>query len=411
MGYDVEKVRQDFPLLAGSKPPIYFDNACITLRPRQVIDKVNEYYEEYPACAGRSVHRLSRRVDEEVYKARRLVQRFIHAKKEEEVIFQRNATEAINLVARSFPFRKGDVILVSDKEHNSNLLPWQVVAEKKGLALDVIHSNDDNTFSLDTLKDQLARYGSRVAMVAVGHTANLDGVTVPARDIIKHAHRVGAKVLLDAAQSIPHQAVNARTLDADYLAFSGHKMLGPSGIGVLYGQEKSLQALDVNNVGGETVQDATYERATWEGLPHRFEAGLQHYAGILGLGTAVEYLQRAGLKHVYHHEQLLNQSLHDGLRELPGVSFIGPEDARLRGGITSFNIGGLSGHDVASMLSASKDIMIRSGAHCVHAWFNKHGINGSARASLYLYNTEEEVSSFVEEVKGVARLGKRRRKR
>lgn len=405
MGFRVEQVREDFPILNKDKPPIYFDNACMTLRPQQVISKITEYYEQYPACAGRSIHRLSQKVDEEVYKARRLVKKFLNAKQEKEIIFQRNATEAINLVAHSFPFKKGDVVLVGDKEHNSNLLPWQVIAEKKELQLDVIDSDENNTFSLENFKQKIEQHDN-VRMVALGMTANLDGVSIPAKEITKIAHKAGAKVLLDAAQTVPHHVVDVKSLGADFLAFSGHKMLGPTGIGVLYGQEKELDTLSLYNVGGETAEDTWYDRAKWEGLPYKFEAGLQHYSGILGLGTATEYLKKIGLSAIEKHELSLNKQVYEGLVDIKGTSFIGPQDPKKRGGITSFNIKGLSPHDIATMISASQDVMIRSGAHCVHSWFNKHNLTGSARASLYLYNTEEEVASFINAVKDVAKLGK-----
>ncbi|MFP4524570.1 MAG: aminotransferase class V-fold PLP-dependent enzyme [Candidatus Woesearchaeota archaeon] len=404
MGLDVERVRQDFPILQRKKPPVYLDNACVTLRPRQVVDKVREYYEEYPACGGRSVHRLSQRVDDEVHKARVSLKRFINAKREREVLFRHNTTAGVNLVARSFPFQKGDVILVSDKEHNSNLLPWQVAARKQGLKLDVVDSADDNSFSMDNFRQKLEEHDGDVSMVALGHMSNLDGATIPARDVVKESHLHGAKVFLDAAQSAPHKELDVRQLKADFVAFSGHKMLGPSGTGVLYGPEEELLSLDVNDVGGETVEDATYQDATWEGLPHRFEAGLQHYAGIIGLGEASSYLKRVGLGDVERHERGLNEAMTEGLDGMEGVDIIGPEDPGKRGGIASFTVEGMSSHDVAMMLSGARDVMIRSGTHCVHSWFDKHGLQGTARASAYLYNSLSDVQVFLDEVKEALRL-------
>lgn len=406
MAFDPERFRKDFPLLTKKSPPVYFDNACMTLRPRQVTEALSEYYNDFPACAGRSVHALSRRVDEEVYKARRGVQRFIGAKSEKECVFLRNATEGINLVARSFPFRKGQVILVSDKEHNSNLLPWQLVAKRKGLRLDVVGSAEDNTFSMENFEAKLEEHQGNVAMVALGTTSNLDGASIPAKEVAKKAHSAGAKVLFDAAQTAPHHPLDVRSLDADFVVFSGHKMLGPSGIGVLYGKEAELLSLELDNVGGETVTDTTFESATWEGLPHRFEAGLQHYAGIIGLGAAVKYLEKAGLKNIERYEQRINALVTQGVQAVPGSSIIGPKEASLRGGITSFNLKGLGPHDVAGILDASSGIMIRSGAHCVHSWFNKHQMQGSARASLYLYNTEQEAERFAQALKDVARVSR-----
>lgn len=407
MAFNPEKYRVDFPLFAKKNPPAYFDNACMTLRPRQVTEAINEYYNDFPGCAGRSVHAISRKVDEEVFAARKTVQKFIGAKQSKECIFLRNTTEAVNLVARSFPFKKGDVILISDKEHNSNMLPWQLIAQRKGLVLDVVESAEDNTFSMQHFDDKLKEHQGRVALCAFGSTANLDGVSIPAKEVVKRAHKAGAKVFLDAAQTVPHHEVDVRSLGADFVAFSGHKMLGPSGIGVLYGSEKELLSLELDNVGGETVTDTTFEKPEWEGLPHRFEAGLQHYAGIIGLGAAVKYLSKIGLSKVHKHETRLNGIISEGVLAIAGSSIIGPKDPLKRGGITSFTIAGLSPHDIASLLDASSDIMIRSGAHCCHGWFNKHSSAGSARASLYLYNTEDEAVGFCQELKSIASLAKK----
>ena len=406
MAFNPEKFRVDFPLLTKKNPPVYFDNACMTLRPRQVTESLTAYYNDFPGCAGRSVHAISRRVDEEVYNARKTTQKFIGAKQAKECIFLRNTTEGVNLVARSFPFKKGDVILVSDKEHNSNLLPWQVIAKKKGLTLDIVESNKDNTFSLENFEKKLPQHKGKVALTAFGSTSNLDGVSIPIKEVIKKAHNNGAKVFLDAAQTAPHHELNVKSLNADFVAFSGHKMLGPTGIGVLYGPEKELLNLDFDNVGGETVTDTTFETPEWEGLPYRFEAGLQHYAGIIGLGAAAKYLSKIGLSKIEKHEQAINKIVSEGVTAIKGASIIGPGNAALRGGITSFNVKGLSPHDIASLLDASANIMIRSGAHCCHSWFNKHNSVGSARASLYFYNTEEEAQKFSSELKSVARLGK-----
>ncbi len=399
MTLNPEKIRQDIPILLEKNAPIYFDNACMTLRPRQVIEKITEYYQNYPACSGRSTHNLSKKVDEEVYKARKTVQKFINAKKDREIIFLRNTTEGINLVARSFDFKKGDVILVSDKEHNSNLLPWQVIARKKGLTLDIVESQEDNTFSIGNFESKLEEHGKKVRLISLGLTSNLDGVTVPAKEIIKTAHRRGIKVMLDAAQGAPHSEIDVKGLDVDFLAFSGHKMMGPTGIGVLYGKEEELKRLSSDNVGGETVYDSTFKDAKWEDIPHKFEAGLQHYAGIIGLGEAINYVRKIGLKNIHKHEVMLNERLTAGLEKIEGFSLIGPRDAKQRGGICSFNIEGVNPHDLAEMINASSNISIRSGAHCVHSWFNKHNLNGSARASLYAYNTTQEVDRFISAVK------------
>nr|NIP40887.1 aminotransferase class V-fold PLP-dependent enzyme [Candidatus Aenigmarchaeota archaeon]NIQ17385.1 aminotransferase class V-fold PLP-dependent enzyme [Candidatus Aenigmarchaeota archaeon]NIS73588.1 aminotransferase class V-fold PLP-dependent enzyme [Candidatus Aenigmarchaeota archaeon] len=280
MGLDVERIRKDFPVLqreVKGKPIIYFDNACMTLRPVQVIEKICEYYREYPSCGERSLHKLGKRVDEEVERARDVVKKFINAKKFEEIVFTKNTTEGINLVANSLDLKSGDIVLTTDKEHNSNLLPWQRLTFK-GVKHEVIRSNPDNTFSLENFKKQISK---DVKLVSIVHTSNLDGVSTPVKEIVKIAHDNGSLVLLDGAQSIPHHPVDVRKLDVDFLAFSGHKMMGPSGIGVLYGKKDLLDRLGTFIVGGGTVVDTTHYEAKFEELPQKFEAGLQNYAGII----------------------------------------------------------------------------------------------------------------------------------
>ena len=396
--YNVEKIREDFPVL--SKSIIYFDSACMSLKPKQVIDKINEYYNEYPGCAGRSSHKLASRVEEEVAKARNEVKNFINAKYDSEIIFTRNTTEGLNLVANSFGLKKGDEIIISDKEHNSNLLPWLKLKEK-GIKVVVVDSNDDNTFNLENFRNS---FTSNTKLVSVVHVSNLDGVENPIKEIAQITHQNNALLLVDAAQSAPHKELDVRKLDVDFMAFSGHKMLGPTGTGVLYGKKELLEKLDQFIVGGETVIDSTYQDYKKEELPMRFEAGLQDYAGIIGLGEACRYLKKIGLKKVADHETKLNKMITEALVDNEKIELIGPKEAEKRGGIFSFNIKGMDMHHVARMLDKSKSIMTRSGAHCVHSWFNKHNMKGSVRASLYLYNTEEEVKLFVEEIKKILEL-------
>jgi cysteine desulfurase/selenocysteine lyase len=401
--FDVNKIREDFPVLQreiNGKPIVYFDNACMTLRPIQVIEKINEYYREYPSCGERSLHKLGKKVDEEVEKSRKILRKFLNAKKIEEILFTKNTTEGINLLANSLNLQKGDVVLGTDKEHNSNLLPWQKL-NRKGIKYEVVKSNPDNTFNPETFENQMNR---NVKLVAFVHTSNLDGVSIPAKEIVKISHDYNSLVLLDAAQSIPHKPVDVRKLDVDFLAFSGHKMLGPSGIGVLYGKKDLLEELRTFLVGGGTVIDSAYETAKFEELPLKFEAGLQNYAGIIGLGEAAKYLSRIGKENVEKHERKLNKRITDGLNQHEQISIIGPKDPELRGSIISFNIEGIDSHEIAMMLDEMENMCVRSGAHCVHSWFNAHGLSGSVRASLYLYNTLEECDKFVETIEKVIDL-------
>lgn len=391
------KIRADFPTLEardGRKPVVYFDNACQTLRPRQVIETIQRYYQEFPACSGRSMHRMAAEVTREVDQARERVAKFLNAGRKEEIIFTRNTTEGVNLIASTLNWKTGDVILVSDKEHNSNLIPWQMVAKRHGAILRIVRTCEDNTFDMEAFEQALK--AGPVRLVAMGYTSNLDGVTIPAAEIIKRAHRQGALVFLDAAQTVPHQRVNVRALDVDFLAFSGHKMLGPSGTGVLYGKYRLLEQLEPFLVGGDTVSTSTYDSCQFLPPPEKFEAGLQDYAGIMGLAAAVQYLQSIGYEAIEKQERMLNEFLSEGLEEIPGVRIIGPSDPRLRGGIISFYVEGIDHHRIALMLDQMANIAVRSGQHCVHSWFNARGVIGSVRASVYVYNTLEEAKLFLD---------------
>ncbi len=403
MGLNVEKIRQDFPILqktVNNKPIIYLDNACMTLRPVQVIDKIREYYLEYPACGERSLHKLGRRVDEEIAKAKETLKKLINAKDAKELVLTKNTTEGINLVASSFPLKAGDIVLGTDKEHNSNLLPWQKLAAK-GVVYDYVEADDDGSFSIENFKRKLNK---KVRLVAMVMTSNMDGTSTPAKEIIKIAKDNGSLVMLDAAQAVPHKEIDVRKLDADFLAFSGHKMLGPTGTGILYGKERALEMLSPFIVGGGTVIDSTHTTAKFEEPPHKFEAGLQNYAGLIGLGEAANYITRIGRDNVEKHETMLNKIVTEGLAGM--VDVIGPKDAEKRGGIFSFNYRGVDPHEIAMMLDQMENICVRSGAHCVHSWFNAHNLRGSVRASFYLYNTPEECRQFVETLKMVMKIVK-----
>ena len=393
---DLEKIRQNFPLLQKTikgKPIVYFDNACQSLRPLPVIEALNEYYRDYPACGGRSMHKLGEIVTNKIDDARKIIAKFIKANKKEEIIFTRNTTEGINLVAHSLGLRQDDVVLTTDKEHNSNLIPWQVLSKKLGIVHRIVPSREDNTFDPTTFEKMMSK---EVKLVSMVYTSNLDGVSIPAQEIIKIAHQFGAKVFLDAAQTVPHQEINVSKLDVDFLAFSGHKMLGPSGTGVLYGKYHLLETLEPFLVGGDTVESSTYENHRLLPPPEKFEAGLQDYAGIIGLGQAAKYLKQVGFEDIAKHEFALNKFITDEIVKIPKLKIIGPLDPALRGGIISFYIDGVDPHQITLILDETANISVRSGQHCVHSWFNAHQINGSTRVSLYFYNTMNEANIFVE---------------
>jgi cysteine desulfurase/selenocysteine lyase len=395
-----DKIRADFPLVSKY---IYLDNACMSLKPIQVLEKMSDYYKNYSGCSGRSAHQVAMTVTHEVADARKKVRKFIGANKDEEIIFTKNATESINLVAKSFKFRKNDLVLTGSKEHNSNLLPW-INLKNYGIRHKVIQYNKDNTFSMENFEKALSE---NPRLVALGHCSNLDGVEIPAKEIIKKAHKSGAIVLLDAAQSVPHTGIDVSSLDADFVAFSGHKMLGPTGLGVLYGKKKLLTEMNPFILGGSTVKDSTYESFSIEDLPEKFEAGLQNYGSIIGFGAAIEYLEKIGLSRIKRHVISLNKIATTGLRDIFGdkIRIIGPEDAEKRNSILSFYFENLDSHTIALVLDQHK-ILVRSGAHCVHSWFNANNIKGSVRASFYLYNIEEEVSKFLDAMRKVKGLVK-----
>jgi len=370
----------------------------MTLKPKQVIDKMNEYYCEYSSITGRSIHKLAQRTKEEVENARSTVQKFINAANNQEIIFTSNTTESINIAAYGLNLKKGDVVLTTDREHNSNLVPWLFMQDKKGIKHDYVKSNPDMTFNMQEYEKKLEQGVKLVSMV---WTSNLDGYTLPAEEIIKKAHNSGALVLLDAAQAAPHRQVDVKKLDADLLAFSFHKMCGPTGMGCLYGKKKLLEQMDGFIVGGDTVTDTTYNTYNMEEPPEKFEAGLTNYAGMLGSGEACEYLTRVGIKNIQEQEYKLNKRITEELDKMERVKIIGPHDPAQRSGIIDFTVDNANPHDIAIALDETENIEVRSGRHCVHSWFNDKNIDGAVRASLYFYNTLEEAEKFVNTLNNV----------
>ena len=396
---DIEKIRKDFPILQkkeNGKQIIYFDNACMALKPKQVIDAMNDYYYNYSACGGRSVHRLSNVVAIKCEETREKIKRYLNAKDSGEIIFTKNTTEGINTIAKGLALECGDVVLTTDKEHNSNLIPWHLLRKTKKIEHKIVKSNIDNTFNIENFKEAM---NQGVRLVSMVHTSNIDGYTIPAKEIIEISHDYDALVMLDGAQSVPSKKTDVNKLDVDFLSFSIHKMCGPTGVGVLYGKQELLKVIDPLITGGETVEDSTYETFKLLPSPQKFEGGLQNYAGIIGAGAAIEYLAGIGLDKIGSHEYKLNKLMTAALEDEKRIEIIGPKDPKLRCGIFGFNIKGMNSHDIALALDECANIMIRSGKQCVHSWFNAHKIDGCARASVYLYNTEKEVGIFIENVK------------
>jgi cysteine desulfurase/selenocysteine lyase len=385
----------------------YLDSACVTLRPQCVINKIQEYYLKYPVCHGRSNHHLAVRLEKELKNARKLVQKFINAKSEKEIIFTRNATEGINLVANTLQFNPGDVILTSDKEHNSNLVPW-LKKTQGNVEHEVIPTNDDNTWNMDAFEEklkQLKEEGKKIKLISVVYTSNIDGVTNPIKQITTLAHSFGALVLVDGAQAIAHQPVDVKKLDVDFFVASGHKMYGPSGIGFLYGKQKELEKMDQFLVGGETVEASTYTSYTPKGLPEKFEAGLQDYAGIIGLGEAVEFIKAKGFKSIQKQELELNSHITKELKlyfDSEDMVLIGPQDPKLRGAICNVIV--KNAHEFSLLLDNTYNIAVRSGQHCVHSWFAEHKKAISVRISFGCHNTLEDAKKVINAIKEIMEM-------
>ena len=399
---DVEKVRKDFSILSkdvGGRPPIYLDSACQTLRPRQVTEAVAEYYDSYPACAGRSVHKLATEVSLRCDEARTRVADFFGAESPLEIAFLKNTTEGCNTVILGSSLRKGDEIVTTDYEHNSVHVPILRAVETLGVRHKIIKSAEDGTFDLDAFEKAMTK---KVALVAMCLTSNVTGYTLPAKEVVGIAHSYGAKVLFDAAQYAPSHKLDVRSLGVDYLAASGHKMCGPSGVGLFYCRAELAEWMRPVMYGGHGVTDTRYDSYSLLPAPERFETGLQNYSGIVGTGVALDYLDSIGMDEILSHEIALNKKISKALSSVPGVSLLKPTDPNLRGGIFSFNIDGLSPHDIAMIMDNSKNIMLRSGMHCAHPYFHARGLDGCARASLYLYNTAEEASIFIDTAEDLA---------
>jgi len=410
---ELSEYRNDFPVLQmkiKDKPIIYFDNACMSLRPKQVVDKSNEYYFNYPGCAGRSNHAIAQEVEKAVLEAIKTIAKFFNADAEG-IVFTKNCTEAINLVANGFKFESGDMVLTTDKEHNSNLIPWLKLQQAGKIKHDYVNSSPTNEFSLLEFENKLKMHNGRVKLVSMVMSSNLDGVTLPAKEIVKLAHKYKAKVLFDCAQAVTHHEIDIKKLGADFLAVSAHKILGPNGTGALISTSVNLKLLNQFIVGGETVKDSNLDGSfVMEDIPARFEAGLQNYPGIIGFGEALKYVEKVGIKNIHAQVVALNERATKELSIVPGVHILGPKEAELRGGIFAFVIEGKKPHEVSLLLNNLHNVMVRSGAHCVHAWFNKNENKisvfgqGTVRASFSFYNTLEEVDVFVEAIKKIAKL-------
>lgn len=397
MGLNVARIRGDFPCLCqdgAGRAPVYLDNACMTLKPMQVLDAMSEYYTKHPSCHKRAMHRFGVMTTKKYARARCVVKEYLNAPKDSEVIFTRNTTESINLVANSLDLAEGSIVLISDAEHNSNLLPWVFLCQRSGLLLRTFPVRPDGPFEgLQEYRQWLET--GKVKLVSTFHTSNVTGITLPIREMVSLAHHHGAMFFLDAAQGLPHQPIDVRALDADFVAFSFHKAFGPTGMGALYGRTRRLEELRPFLVGGDTIEDADYGSCTLSTIPERFEAGLQNYAGVIGSAAALEYLANVGIAKVERHERELNEFITGELTKLPKVRILGPPDAASRSSIVSFIVEGLDSGELSILLDKSANVMTRSGVHCCHAWFHKYDLLPSLRVSLSIYNTLDEAELLV----------------
>jgi cysteine desulfurase/selenocysteine lyase len=378
---------------------VYLDSACQSLRPDSVIRAMTEYYEEYPGCGGRSVHEMSARISLETDETREKLASFFGTKDPNCYIFTKNTTESINTVAFGFGLKKDDAVVTTDTEHNSNHVPWLVLADAVGIKKRHSESGADGEFNIENFKSCM---NGDVKLVSVHHASNVTGCLIPVKDVAEIAHDRGAKVLIDGSQAAPHMKVDLGRIGADFYAVSMHKMLGPSGMGVMYGTSEALEGLRPLTYGGGTVGLATYDHANMAPVPERFESGLQNYSGIVGAKAAIEYLDGIGMENVAAQDRRLMRRLMDGVSGIEGLRIVGPSRPDRRTGAFSFNIDMLGSHDVAMMLDKIDRIMIRSGMHCAHPFYESRGIDGSARASVYLYNNDEDVDRFAKALIKVA---------
>ncbi len=404
---DVKRIRQDFPILnrkVHEKPLVYLDNAATTQKPRQVIDALVTYYSRYNANIHRGIHTLAEEATAAYEAVREQTAKFIGAPSARSIVFTRNATEAINLFAHAWGrthLKSGDQILLSEIEHHSNLVPWQLLAKTTGATLTFLKVADDGRLKLDELEALLT---PRTKLIAITQMSNVTGVITPMDRIIEAAHHRGILVLVDGAQSVPHLPVNMQQLGCDALAFSSHKMLGPTGVGVLYVREELLESMEPFLGGGEMIANVELTSSTWNEIPWKFEAGTQNIADVIAFGEALAYLERIGMSAIHAYEQELTSYAFERLRRIEGIAFYGVDGTHgklaERGGILSFNLDGLHPHDVGTVLDG-EGVAIRAGHHCAKPYMRRLGVAATCRASFYLYTTREEIDRLAEAIEAV----------
>ena len=404
--FDVNQLREDFPILREKiygKPLVYLDNGATTQKPARVVERMSEYYLRYNSNVHRGVHYLSNKCTDANERAREIVREYIHAKVAEEVIFTRGTTESINLVANTFGeafIKAGDEIVVTEMEHHANIVPWQMLCERKGAVLKVVPFKDNGELDMEAFAGLL---GERVRLVAVAYVSNVLGTVNPVKQIIDAAHAAGAYALVDAAQAIQHIPIDAQALDCDFLAFSGHKIYGPTGVGVLYGKRELLEKMPPWQGGGEMIKEVRFEKTTYNELPFKFEAGTPDFIGVVGLGEAIEYVQSVGLTKIAAHEHDLITYAMERIRQVPRIILYG--DAPHKSSVVSFGLEGIHHFDLGTLLD-KMGIAVRTGQLCADPVMAHYGVTGMVRASFALYNTREEIDALCDGLKKIERIFK-----
>ena len=406
----IENIRKDFPILKrkvrDNKPLVYLDNASTTQKPKQVIDAITNYYNNYNANIHRSVYSIAEEATEAYEKVRDKVAKFLNISKREEIIFVRGTTEGINLVAYAWGrkyIKEGDIIVTTEYEHHSNIVPWQLLVKEKGAKLEYIEINDNGELILDQLDKYLAT--GKVKLVVFSLMSNVLGTISDAEKIISKCHEAGVKTLVDAAQAVPHMSVDVTKLGCDFFAFSAHKMLGPTGIGVLWVRKSVLETMDPFHGGGDMIREVHKYETTWNDLPYKFEAGTPNIADVIGFGSAIDYLSQLGMEAVRKHEMELTQYALDKMSQIKGIVIYGPKDVSKRGGVISFNFHDVHPHDVATIVDR-EGIAIRSGHHCAQVLMEKLNVAATNRASFYIYNTKQDVDKLIQSLGKVTELFK-----
>ncbi|MFL0269116.1 cysteine desulfurase [Candidatus Clostridium radicumherbarum] len=401
--FKVDEIRKDFPILSqtvNDKPLVYLDNAATTHKPIQVLEAMSAYHHLHNGNPHRGAHYLSVKATEDYENTREKVRKFINAASTKEIIFTKNATESLNLLAYSYGMNfinTGDEIVLCISEHHSNLVPWQKVAKAKGAVLKFMYLSSDYRLTMEEVK---AKITDKTKLVSLAFMSNVLGTIYPVREVAEYAHSKGAVVIVDGAQAVPHMKVDVRAIDADFFVFSGHKMLAPMGIGVLYGKESLLEKMPPFLMGGDMIEYVEEQDTTFAELPFKFEAGTQNVEGAVGLSGAIDYLESIGLDKIHEYELQLTGYALEKMRELPNIKIYGPTDLENRGGVISFSIDGCHPHDTASIVD-TYGVAIRAGHHCAQPLMKYLGAPATSRASFYFYNTKKEIDIFIESLKSV----------